>query len=237
MHAIKSALLTGVLAVSALSAPAHALIIQTIDPDNYAIGTNLTNAIPGVTISRLEQPYGGFGVPYNPVRRDVFAGQNPYYLPAEGFLSFGGTTGIDNYRVCYSTGMMGCSQGYSLVEFLFDTPIDFFQLNFTWLSDAPGVLAYDSGGNEIAFCGTPFGQLPATGPCDLLQQYDPSGGTNRSIYSLGLDSRTVSRIVAGGWPGNSVVTQIAYSVPEPGTLALLGLGFAGLGLSRRRLVN
>jgi hypothetical protein len=41
-------------------------------------------------------------------------------------------------------------------------------------------------------------------------------------------------VACSGWEGLAAPTSIGTPVPEPGTLALLGLGLAGLGLSRRR---
>ena len=46
-----------------------------------------------------------------------------------------------------------------------------------------------------------------------------------------------SQSVSGLSGNGTYVFAVASRVPEPGTLALLGLGLAGLGLSRRRKAN
>jgi len=63
-----------------------------------------------------------------------------------------------------------------------------------------------------------------------------------------LSPLTLSNVVLSNWDGTATLAGVttqngeicvgangcALTVPEPGTLALLGLGLAGLGLSRRR---
>ncbi len=60
-----------------------------------------------------------------------------------------------------------------------------------------------------------------------------SGLSNMSVDKLRLDFSTAG----SSWNFDNIALSSVASVPEPGTLVLLGLGFAGIGLARRRKID
>ena len=64
--------------------------------------------------------------------------------------------------------------------------------------------------------------------------YRLDDGTRRLASSFRSDARDIGFILAGAWQGTGTMEMLRFSVPEPGTLALLSLGFTGLDISRRR---
>jgi hypothetical protein len=89
------------------------------------------------------------------------------------------------------------------------------------------------GGNSEVLSSLAYGVGCLSGLCN--DRFD--------LVGTGLELIATSTIqisnVTGGWQGYYNIGEIEVNgtpagVPEPGTLALLGLGLAGLGLSRRR---
>jgi hypothetical protein len=122
------------------------------------------------------------------------------------------------------------SPGTGMATMTFDDATNLFSWNITWQNLlAPVVAAHFHGA--------------ATANQNAGVQF-PIGLISPSIGNTFLDATQSADLLAGLWyinihtavfPPGEIRGQVQVSaVPEPGTLALLGLGFAGMGIMRRR---
>ena len=119
---------------------------------------------------------------------------------------------------------VGCSpMNWSALVAEFYSPVDTVSINTYFTSDGAGLWLYDSEFNLV-------------GSCASIWQYAStscySGGSD-DIWDLTASGDGVRYAVMGGISNGARFHSIAYSVPEPGTLVLFGIGLLGVALRRR----
>jgi len=234
MKGLKGLSLLLILANCAVCAPAWAVLV-TIDPDDYAPGTNLTNLIPGVSISSFSSPGNGtfsFSDVYaaqdaacllGPGNCRAVTGANVFTMDASGiFNSNQGWFDSPNARRCFAdVGTGSCSsENFRALVISFDNPTDYVQISGWFTSDWPLLYAFDSSRTLIG-----------GGSEEGIMQHDTSAATR---YQSSLTN--ISFVVAAGWAASSTLDAFVYndvSVPEPGTAVLFGLALVGFAASRR----
>ena len=196
-------LLAGMLALVASSAQA---ILVTVEPDDFANGTEISNAFPGITLSAID---GGNNVI---TTSSVFSQTSA--LASTGTQVFG-HDGI--FGQTWANGLVG------------DLRIDFVQATDFVSIDIianngfdPGFLwAYDSAGTLLD---------------SFVTQGDLGSGTVETATISTASADIAYIIASGFGGNDVALDNFSYNsssaVPEPTVLALLCLGLVGLGFTR-----
>jgi len=213
------------LALACLAAPALA-DVNTVNPMELATGTDLATRFPGVEIKRVRNDPASFWW-FAPRLEAALTG-----LCREGacgdfapLKTVGNSALLEVYHRCRRNTAVGApSPGctdYSVLQLTFSARTDFVEIQSTWIVNAPGILAYDVWGNEIAHCTTLAPGHPDLSPgsptgCLTVSGVDASyGGPNIGSVRLEMPTATIASVVIGSYYSGAEILGLQYSMPPP----------------------
>jgi len=236
MNAGKSLLVTAVsAAILGLSVPASAVNVKFADTGSDTIGTTLNYSGFSVTAGKSTTTVNLAGQTFDKATQTT-----PIEAIQDGTPNYGGLgamDGTDNLE----PNLLTTSTGDEVLFFNFDAGVILNTVNFN--GDHTDKVAFtdngkpDSGDSlfNIFFSddGSSFTSVFAS---DMYSYQKPP--TDQEYLNTGvLTAHKYYAVAASGWasaPGGYVESITYSSVPEPGTLALFGLGLVGLALVGRK---